>query len=63
VFLEHKCREWETALLAGELKDADFGRWVSAMNTLTGLAKTLGLERRNVTSLDLQTYLAEREDA
>ena len=38
------------------------GVWIQAVNSLSGLAKTLGIERKTVVK-DVDTYLVERNGA
>jgi len=37
------------------------GRWVQAINSLSGLAKTIGLERRRKSTINLQEYVAGKK--
>ncbi|WP_168564992.1 hypothetical protein [Crateriforma spongiae] len=46
VFLEALLQDLEQKVISGELEtDEVIGRWVQAMNSLSGLAKTIGLDR------------------
>ena len=45
VFLELQCRDAETRALNGD-REVDFGRYGFLSNVLTGLLKTLGLDRQ-----------------
>jgi hypothetical protein len=61
---------WLTAILRGiELQIADGGKkesadllakWIQGLNSLTGLARTLGLERKAKRLDDLQSYVAKK---
>ncbi len=53
VFLELQCRDAETRALNGD-REVDFGRYGFLSNVLTGLLKTLGLDRQTkpITCLD-----------
>ncbi|GAA0581432.1 hypothetical protein GCM10008997_32910 [Halomonas salifodinae] len=53
--------QMEAALARGE--DVDLGRMTQAVNSLQGLLKTLGLDRKAKDIPDLQTYLANRGQA
>lgn len=47
---------------AAESRDFDLGVYTQATNTLMGLLKTLGLEKRIKSVGDLQSYLAEKKE-
>lgn len=65
VWLETFMRGIEVRVGQAGAEDADklLGRWVQAVNTLTGLARTLGLERRSRHVDSLQTYVAKKNTA
>lgn len=58
VFLEFVLRRIEARIATEPKKAAKFiGRWIQALNSIVGLAKTIGLERRAKTITSLQTYV------
>ncbi|ABI56146.1 hypothetical protein ACN2MM_04580 [Alkalilimnicola ehrlichii MLHE-1] len=59
VWLEAQIESREVALAKGE--DVDEARHVANINTLTGLLKAVGLERRSKDVPDLAQYLASKE--
>lgn len=59
IWTEAVIEQHETSLARGE--DVDIGRLTQATNSLIGLFKTLGLERRSRDVPDLRDYLRERE--
>lgn len=61
LFLELHLQTEEAKLANGE--DFDSGRWVQACNALTGVLKTLGLERRARDVPSLPEYLAQQGSA
>lgn len=58
VWMEAVIERQEAALARGE--DIDQGRWTQAVNTLVGVLRTLGLERRAKPTEDLQSYMRRR---
>ena len=59
IWMEAIIEQQEAALARGQ--EVDQGKLTQAVNTLSGLWKTLGLERAARDVPDLQTYLAKRE--
>ena len=59
LWIEHFIAIQEHALAAGG--DADMGRMTQATNSLLGLYRTLGLERRVKDVTSLASYIADRE--
>lgn len=62
VWLEYWLAMQEQHLAAGN-GEFDAGKWTQACNALSGLLKTLGLDRVASDAPDLQTYLKQREQA
>jgi hypothetical protein len=62
VFLEFTLQNLEEKI-AKNPKGADefISKWIQACNSITGLAKTLGLERRARTVSNLREYIKERK--
>jgi hypothetical protein len=60
LWLEHWLHHQEKALAEGRVDDFDAGRWTQATNSLLGLYRTLGLERRTRDVTDLQSYIGGR---
>ena len=62
VFLEYVMQTLEQRI-AREPDKADelLGRWIQAINSLSGLAKTVGLERRAKTIESLQSYVKTKK--
>jgi hypothetical protein len=62
VFLEFFLRNLESKI-ASESKESGelLGRWVQAVNSFLGLAKTIGLERRAKKITNLSTYIKEQK--
>lgn len=61
LWLEYWLAHQEKALAVGG--DFDAGKWVQGMNSLMGLAKTLGLERRARDVPDLAEFIAAQQEA
>ncbi|MBW8042458.1 MAG: hypothetical protein FVQ85_21020 [Planctomycetes bacterium] len=62
VFMEFWLRTLENKILSNPKKTvALVGRWVQAMNTFMGLSKTLGLERRAMPVVSLQSYVKSKK--
>lgn len=61
IWMEAIIEQQEAALARGE--EVDQGKLTQAVNTLSGLWKTLGLERAARDVPDLATYLKKREGA
>ena len=60
IWMEAIIEQQEAALARGE--EVDQGKLTQAVNTLSGLWKTLGLERAARDVPDLQTYLKQRRE-
>lgn len=60
VFIEMQVRDMETRALNGD-REVDFGRYGFLSNVLTGLLKTLGLDRQTKPIQSLQDYIASKE--
>ena len=60
LWLEHWLAVQERALADGDYGAFDAGRWTQACNSLQGILKTLGIERRAKEVTDLQTYLRQK---
>lgn len=60
LWLEHWLAVQEEALASGDCGNFDAGRWTQACNSLMGILKTLGIERRQKDVTDLQTYLRQK---
>lgn len=60
IFLEYQLRRWESLILANPTKSGKLvSRWVQALNSLIGLSKTLGLEKRTRKIESLESYIVE----
>lgn len=61
VFLECQMQHWE-ALIAAEPKKSTelLSRWIQALNSLNGLAKTIGLKRKLRDARTLDAYVKSR---
>jgi hypothetical protein len=58
IFLEYVMRDLEQRIVKNPKKsDELLGRWIQAINTLTGLAKTIGLKRRAKKIASLESYV------
>lgn len=63
VFLEFAMRNFEKRIAENPKKTGKLlGRWVQSINSLSGLAKTLGLERRVKKVASLQAYVNEKKN-
>jgi len=61
VFLEYVLRQWEVRIANNPKKTASLvSRWVQGLNSLTGLARTIGLERRAKKIESLESYVLEQ---
>ena len=58
VWLEAILRGIEQDLVNGTHKADVLGKWIQAVNSLSGLAKVLGIERK-MRTVDLQAYVKE----
>lgn len=56
VWLEAILQTLEHDIATGVLPKSELGKWIQGVNSLTGLAKVLGIERRTE-PLNLQTYI------
>ena len=57
-WLEAILQDLEIGMAGGEIAKADaLSKWIQGVNSLSGLAKVLGVERRMKT-VDLKTYVA-----
>ena len=64
VFLEYILRKLETQIALSPKKSAGMlSRWIQGLNSLTGLAKTIGLERRARKVESLETYVKGKKNA
>lgn len=62
IFLEFMMRKWELRLVRKPKKNAHLiSRWIQAINSLNGLARILGLERRAKKITSLQAYVKDKE--
>lgn len=61
VFLEAVLRESEREIAANpKLHDDKLNRWIQALNSLSGIAKTIGLERK-AKSVSLKAYVGGKQ--
>ena len=60
LWLEHWLAVQEEALASGQYEVFDAGKWTQACNSLMGILKTLGIERRAKDVTDLQSYLRQK---
>lgn len=61
VFLEAALQAWEKRIVENpEHCDDLIGRWIQAVNSLTGLAKLIGLERSKKNTIDVKDYITAR---
>ena len=64
VFLEYVLRQWENRITLNPKKSGKLlSRWVQGLNSLTGLARTIGLERRARKIESLESYVLEKSNA
>ena len=64
VFLEFSMRNLEKRMAENPLKTGRLlSRWVQAINSLSGLAKSLGMERKSKHAYNLKTYIDKRKQA
>lgn len=62
VFLEHFLRQLEVKIMMDPKEHKqEIGRWIQAINSLSGLAKTIGIERKIRKVKDIESYVKERE--
>lgn len=60
VFLEEVIRRWEAEIVTSPAKNEQLvSRWVQATNSLVGLARHIGLERRLHNVVDLKAYVSD----
>lgn len=61
VFLEHTLRRIEREIAVKDIikSTEQLSRWIQALNSIIGLAKTIGLERRGKKVVNLKTYIKE----
>lgn len=57
LWLEYWLRDQERALAEGRVEDFESAKWVQACNSLSGLAKTLGLQRVAKSGPTLASYI------
>ncbi|ATX67934.1 hypothetical protein [Roseinatronobacter bogoriensis] len=60
LWLEHWLHVQERALADGDYQAFDAGKWTQACNSLQGILKTLGIERRAKDVTSLQDYIKGR---
>lgn len=60
LWLEHWLAVQEEALAGGQYEAFDAGKWTQACNSLMGILKTLGIERRQKDVTTLAQYIAEK---
>ncbi|RFU14371.1 hypothetical protein DZD18_02095 [Rhodobacteraceae bacterium W635] len=58
LWLEHWLAVQERALADGQYEAFDAGKWTQACNSLMGILKTLGIERRQKDVTTLAQYIA-----
>lgn len=63
LWLEHWLAVQEEALAGGQHEVFDAGKWTQACNSLMGILKTLGIERRQKDVTTLASYLKSKQDA
>lgn len=64
VFLEAMIANWEAQVATEpDAADALVGRMVQATNSLQGLARVIGYERRDAGPITLQAYVRAKEEA
>ena len=62
IFLEFVLRRLERRIANNPKKsEALLGRWIQGLNSISGLAKTIGLERRAKKIFSLEKYIADSE--
>lgn len=62
VFLEHILRKMEVYITNNPKKGNQLlSRWIQGLNSLTGLAKAIGLERRLKRIESLESYIVEKQ--
>ena len=63
VFLEYVLRRLENRIATEPKKGAVLlSRWIQGLNSLTGLARTIGLERRARKTKSLESYIVEAKN-
>lgn len=61
VFLEFVLRAMEQRIAKNPKKSEEMlSRWIQALNSLTGLAKAIGLEKRAKKAITLKSYVREK---
>lgn len=63
LWIEHWIAQQERELAEGRIEAFDAGRWTQATNSLLGLYRTLGIERRAKDVTDLASYIASKAEA
>jgi hypothetical protein len=63
LWIEHWIAQQERELAKGRIEAFDAGRWTQATNSLLGLYRTLGIERRAKDVTDLASYIASKAEA
>ena len=63
LWIEHWIAQQERELAEGRIEAFDAGRWTQATNSLLGLYRTLGIERRAKDVTDLASYIASKAGA
>ena len=63
LWIEHWIAQQERELAEGRIEAFDAGRWTQATNSLLGLYRTLGIERRAKDVTSLSDYIAAKAEA
>lgn len=63
LWIEHWIAQQERELAEGRIEAFDAGRWTQATNSLLGLYRTLGIERRAKDVTDLASYIKAKSEA
>lgn len=63
LWIEHWIAHQERELAEGRIEAFDAGRWTQATNSLLGLYRTLGIERRAKDVTDLASYIKAKSEA
>ena len=62
VFLEAVLRTWELKIVENPKEsEAMVSRWIQALNSLSGLAKTIGIERQTKKVVNLRSYIDKNQ--
>jgi hypothetical protein len=60
VFLESVIQGWEEMVARDPVENENLmGRWIQAVNSLTGIYKVIGVERKVQKTLDLKAYVGD----